>query len=96
MKYFAVLLPMLDPEKSQEYRKQHLDYLEQRRQEGKIFANGRFFDNTGGLVIFQVSSMEEAEKIVQKDPYVVQKARNFEIHEWDMTSDAEFPYISQT
>ncbi|MFS0574462.1 YciI family protein [Sporosarcina sp. 179-K 3D1 HS] len=86
MKYFAVFLPMLHQEKSQEYRAQHLQYLEQKRQEGKIFANGRFVDNTGGLIIYQVKSFDEVEQIVQLDPYVIHGARGYEIHEWEMVS----------
>ncbi|MGM7724343.1 YciI family protein [Metabacillus sp. Hm71] len=92
MKYFAVFLPMLNLEKSQEYRAQHLDFLQQKREEGKIFANGRFSDNSGGLVIYRVSSIEEVEEIVRQDPYVIHKARDFEIHEWEMVCDATLPY----
>lgn len=46
MKYFAVFLPMLSPEKSKEYRSQHFDFLAAKRKEGKIFANGRFLDGS--------------------------------------------------
>jgi len=92
MNYFAVFLPMLNQEKSQEYRAQHLQYLEQKRGEGKIFANGRFTDGAGGLVIYQVDSLEEVEQIAKQDPYVIQGARGCEIHEWEMVSDAALPY----
>lgn len=84
MIYYAVFLPLLDLEKSQKYRPQHLDYLEQKRDEGKIFVNGPFVDGTGGLFIYQVSSLEEVKEIVQNDPYVLKGARGFEIHEWAM------------
>ncbi len=92
MKYFAVFLPMLNQKKSQEYRAQHLLFLDQNRREGNIFANGRFADGAGGLVIYRVDSLEEVEQIVEQDPYVIQGARSFEIHEWEMVSDAELPY----
>ncbi|MBG9812796.1 hypothetical protein ABD68_14690 [Bacillus endophyticus] len=88
MKYFAVYLPMLDQKKSQEYRAQHLNYLEQKRQEGKIFANGRFTDGSGGLVIYQANSLEDVEQIVKQDPYIIQGERKSEIHEWEMVSEA--------
>lgn len=88
MKYFAVFLPMLNQEKSREYRAQHLQYLEQKRNEGKIIANGRFADGTGGLVIYRVDSIEEVEQLAKQDPYVIQGARGCEIHEWDMDSDS--------
>ncbi|MBU8877599.1 hypothetical protein BGM26_01180 [Bacillus sp. FJAT-29790] len=88
MKYFAVFLSMLNQEKSKEYREQHLHYLDQKRREGKIFANGRFVDGTGGLVIYQADSFAEVEQIAKQDPYIVHGARNFEIHEWEMVSNA--------
>ncbi|KKI92243.1 hypothetical protein WQ54_10515 [Bacillus sp. SA1-12] len=84
MKYFAVFLPMLDQEKSQKYREDHLNYLNEKREEGKIFANGRFADGKGGLVIYQVNSFEEAEQLTKQDPYIIQGARGFNIHEWEM------------
>jgi uncharacterized protein YciI len=91
MKYFAAFLPMLDVQKSLEFRQQHLDYLAKRRSEGKIFANGKFVDGAGGLVIYMASSLEEVTEIVKQDPYVMNQARGFEIHEWDLVTEAIFP-----
>ncbi|WP_087972476.1 YciI family protein [Oceanobacillus rekensis] len=91
MKYFAALSPMLDEGKSQKYRPDHLDYLKEKENEGKVFAKGRFTDGTGGLVIYMAENLEEAEAIVKNDPYVVKGARDYEIHEWVMTTDAVLP-----
>ena len=88
MKYFAVFLPMLDEEKSKIYRPQHLAYLEEKSKEGKIFARGRFADGWGGMVIYQCESLEEARELAENDPYVIYKARNYEIHEWEMVFSA--------
>jgi uncharacterized protein YciI len=84
MKYFAVLLPMKDTELSVQYRAEHLAYLEDRRSEGKIFANGRFVDGWGGMVIYKAETFEEAQAIAEKDPFVQTGARGCEIHEWDV------------
>ncbi|WP_090823375.1 YciI family protein [Paenibacillus sp. yr247] len=84
MIYFVVFLPMLSPEKSVEYRPQHLEYLAKLREEGKIFANGRFLDGAGGLVIYMAESFEQVQRFVEQDPYVIYKARGFEIHEWEI------------
>jgi uncharacterized protein len=84
MKYFAVFLPMLDAEKSQVYRQHHLDYLAKRSREGKVFARGRFVDGAGGMVIYMANTLEEAEDMVRQDPYILQGARGFELHEWEM------------
>ncbi|PAV30921.1 hypothetical protein CIL05_04190 [Virgibacillus profundi] len=84
MKYFAVFLPMLDEEKSKQYRPDHLAYLEEKGSEGKIFAKGPFVDGAGGLVIYKGENLKEVEEIVKQDPYIVYGARGSEIHEWDM------------
>ncbi len=84
MKYFAALLNMKDPEKNAKYRQEHVDFLLQKEKEGKIFARGRFTDNTGGLVVYVAPSLEDAERIAKSDPYVASGARTLELHEWDM------------
>ncbi|SET58886.1 Uncharacterized conserved protein YciI, contains a putative active-site phosphohistidine [Oceanobacillus limi] len=84
MKYYAVLLPMKDEEKSKQYRQDHIDYLNEKADAGFIFAKGRFTDGAGGLVIYQVDEFSQVEELVKQDPYVVQGARSFEIHEWEM------------
>jgi hypothetical protein len=84
MKYFAAFLPMRDLEKSQELRPAHVEFLDQKSQEGKIFARGRFADGAGGLIVYKADSLEEAKKIASSDPYVMHGARSLELHEWEM------------
>jgi uncharacterized protein YciI len=84
VKYFAALLRMQDPAKSQNLRPQHLDFLGREEKEGRVFARGKFTDDAGGLVIYRAESLEQARKIAQSDPYVSSGARSLEIHEWDM------------
>lgn len=88
MNYYAAYSPMKDAEKSQQYRADHLAYLEKLAEEGKVFAKGRFTDGTGGLVIYIAESFQEVEEFVKNDPYVIQGARGYDIHEWAMTVDA--------
>ncbi|RNF39500.1 YciI family protein [Planococcus salinus] len=83
MKFFAVLLPMRDEEKSVRFRPEHLAFLEQMRNAGHIYANGKFTDGSGGLVIYQTDSFEQCEAFVHQDPYVENGARTYEIHEWE-------------
>lgn len=84
LKHFAVFLPMKDADKSVKFREQHLQFLADRREEGKLLANGRFTDGAGGLVIYKGNSLEEVEAWVKEDPYIIEGARNYEIHEWDI------------
>ncbi len=90
MKYFAVFLPMKDEQKSKDFRPQHLEYLEQGRNEGTILMNGRFVDGAGGLVIYRGDSLQSVEELVNTDPYILNGARNYEIHEWEMESNYDF------
>lgn len=75
---------MKDADKSVKFREQHLQFLADRREEGKLLANGRFTDGAGGLVIYKGNSIEEVEAWVKEDPYIIEGARNYEIHEWDI------------
>lgn len=90
IKYFAVFLPMKDAQKSREFRPQHLEFLKQGREERTILMNGPFVDGAGGLVIYKGASLDEIEKLVNTDPYIVNGAREYEIHEWDMESNYNF------
>ncbi|HSP23223.1 MAG TPA: YciI family protein [Planococcus sp. (in: firmicutes)] len=83
MKYFAVLLPMADKEKSAQYRPEHLAFLEKMRDEGHVRINGKFTDGSGGLVIYQADSYEQCEEFVKQDPFIMQGARGYEIIEWE-------------
>lgn len=90
MNYYAVFLEMLDPEKSQKYRPEHLDYLAKMREQDRIFVYGRLSDGAGGLVIYQGNSQDEVEEWVKNDPYIKTGARGYDIHPWDMQSDYTF------
>ena len=83
MKYFAVLLPMKDADKSRDFRVQHLAFLEKLRNSGHVAANGKFADGSGGLVIYRAESFEACEALVKTDPYIVEGARRYEIFEWE-------------
>jgi len=85
MKYFAVISHMVDVEKNNFYRDEHLNYLKELGVEGKVFAKGKFIDGTGGLVIFKGDSEESIKLLVENDPFIVHGARTYEIHEWNMT-----------
>lgn len=90
MKYFAVFLSMKDEALSQQYRPEHLAFLQENRDRGNVLMNGRFTDGSGGLVIYRAADEEAAEALVNEDPYIKLGARNYEIHEWDMESNYEF------
>jgi uncharacterized protein YciI len=81
-KQFVVFLPMLDVEKNAEHRQAHLDYLDQKWNEGVLSAFGRFPDGWGGMLVYSADSEEQVKEWAVNDPYVVHGARKFEVHEW--------------
>jgi len=84
MVFFVIFENNIAPlEQVQKRRSSHLDYIGTLEKKGKIFAAGRFLDGTGGMIIANVGSMEEAEEIARSDPYVVKKIRNYTIKPWD-------------
>jgi len=85
MKYFVANLEMIDPEKNQTYRAEHLAFLKKGLEEGKVFACGPFQDGSGGMVIYQANSLEDAEQYAKQDPYIVEKVRRLQLKEWGMT-----------
>jgi uncharacterized protein YciI len=84
MKYFAAFLKMLDVQKNEAYRPQHMDFLVEKEKEGKIFARGRFTEGKGGLVIYIAETFEQAKKLAESDPLFTSGARSLELYEWDM------------
>ncbi|SOC38402.1 YciI family protein [Salinicoccus kekensis] len=89
MKYFAVFLSMLDEEKSSIHREEHLKFLDGLREKDVVVMNGRFTDGAGGLVIYKGQDGEEVEKLVKQDPYIINGARDYELHEWEMVTEYE-------
>lgn len=82
MNYFVGMMKTIDREKDLEIREEHIQYLNDLIQQGKIFAKGPFTDGSGGLIIFNVSTYEEAKQLADNDPVVRENSRTMELHEW--------------
>lgn len=79
---YALIMKMVDSKKDEEILEEHIAYLEKYIDKGKIYAKGPFTDGSGGLVIFNVGSIEEAREIAENDPAMVNKSRTYELKEW--------------
>ncbi len=79
---YAAILETIDPKKDAEILDVHKAYLQKYIDEGKIFAKGPFTDHSGGLVIYKVDSFEEAKKLAENDPAVLEKSRTLTLKEW--------------
>lgn len=85
---YAAFLPIVNQELNAQVRPAHLSYINDLYKQGKVFMAGPFTDKLGGLVIYKADSLEEARKLAEADPVVVEGARTLELREW---SPLEFP-----
>jgi uncharacterized protein len=68
MKYAAVFR-YENKGKIPEVRPKHREYLAQLKEAGKLWASGPFTDDSGSLIIYEAESEEEAESLIQNDPF---------------------------
>jgi uncharacterized protein YciI len=69
MKYAAIIEYSQDRARVEEIRPAHRQYLVGLRQAGQIAATGPFTDGSGALIIYEAATREEAEKLLQADPF---------------------------
>lgn len=66
------------------YLVQHLEYMIGLERAGKLFASGPFGDGTtgDGMTIVRAADADEARRIAQQDPFVINGIRTFKIERW--------------
>jgi uncharacterized protein len=69
MKFAAIIEYLQDKIKIAELRPVHRQYLASLRERGQLVASGPFTDDSGALIIYEAPSREEAEKLLQGDPF---------------------------
>ncbi|MBE3597437.1 MAG: hypothetical protein IMX02_01035 [Limnochordaceae bacterium] len=82
MLHAVALLWIVDAEANARLRPAHLEYVGRLYREGKVVLAGPFADGRGGMVIYRVASMDEAQRLVLDDPVVQGGARRFTLLEW--------------
>lgn len=63
---------------------QHLVWMKQQHQEGKILFSGPTTDRKYGVYVIQAGSKDEAAKIAASDPYTAAGFCSFELLEWEV------------
>ena len=63
--------------------KEHSSYLLRQATNGPVKMGGPFSDGSGGLVIVEVSGPEQARRLVDHDPAIVNQILAAEVHKWD-------------
>jgi uncharacterized protein YciI len=69
MKFAAVIEYSRDQDKVQSVRPAHRQYLIALRERGQLAVCGPFTDDSGALIVYEAASAEEAEKLLQADPF---------------------------
>jgi len=61
---------------------QHLGYMSGYADKGRIVMGGPFLDNSGGMMIFDVPSLEDARAIAEADPTVISGLLTVTVKPW--------------
>lgn len=69
MKFAAIIEYLQDTAKVAELRPVHRQYLASLRDRGQLAVSGPFSDDSGALIVYEAASREEAEKLLQSDPF---------------------------
>jgi uncharacterized protein len=85
---YVAMLTIVDEEINTRVRPSHLVYINDLFKQDKVVMAGPFTDKKGGMVIYRAESFEEAQKLAEEDPVIVEKARTLELREW---KDLDFP-----
>lgn len=64
------------------YVSAHKTYVRQLISQGHLAKTGYWKELGGGMLIFEASSLSEAEQIVAQDPLIVNNCVKYELHEW--------------
>jgi uncharacterized protein YciI len=69
MKYAAIIEYSRDKDRIESVRPVHRQYLMTLRDRGQLAISGPFTDDSGALIVYEAASAEEAEKLLQADPF---------------------------
>lgn len=84
MRMYAIFLSGTGRDTPEEAVKAHRDFLLEKHESGQVVMAGRL-DNQQGLIVVKADSKEEAEALIQTDPFVSEGYRNYEVCEWTLT-----------
>ena len=85
----------LTEEEAKNLQRQHLDNIHKMAEEGTLLLAGPFLDDgdVRGIYIFNIDSVEEAQKIAESDPAV--KAGSLELEIWPWYGSATVMQINE-
>jgi uncharacterized protein YciI len=88
-KFVALLDFNDDKELLARTRPAHREYLQELVDAGKIWLSGPWVDDTGAMLVFDTETMEEAQRLIDDDPYQTEGVlSNARIKEWRLVFQA--------
>lgn len=67
-------------------RDDHVAYLNKLKEDGVLVAAGPYSDLSGGTIVYQADTQEDAEKLVAGDPYTLANVtKDRYLREWKVT-----------
>jgi uncharacterized protein YciI len=69
VKFAAIIEYTSDREKTEAVRPVHRQYLTMLKERGQLAVSGPFTDGPGALIVYEAATREEAEKLLQGDPF---------------------------
>lgn len=69
MKFAAIIEYSADSAKVEAVRPAHRQYLTELLGKGQLFASGPFTDAPGALIVYVADTLEQAEALLQADPF---------------------------
>ncbi len=86
--HYVCLLSM-NPGKNltEELIRGHVRYLRNLDQQGKLVVCGPFRDYKGGMVVFRADSYEEAQRIVESDPFITSGVESYELRTMEVSCE---------
>lgn len=82
---YVAYFKVVDKNKERQVLQEHLDYVNRLLREKIIVAKGPFTDKSGGLIIYNAPTPEEATQYIMNDPVIRHGSRTVEIKEWKST-----------
>ncbi|WP_428740249.1 YciI family protein [Tenacibaculum sp.] len=69
-------------EKVDNYLNEHIEFLNKQYELGHFIASGRKVPRTGGVILSNVNSKSELERIIEKDPFKINNLADYELIEF--------------
>lgn len=73
---------IVDKSTFDQYVPAHVAYVKELVTQGHQAKTGYWKERGGGMLLFQASSLDEAQAIVQADPLIQNGCVSYELHEW--------------